>query len=163
MKWVVQGPNFVNGYRRVRENNGSPGVDGKSVSDMKTYLPEHWRSIKQSILEGNYRPQAVRSTMIRKEGGGLRQLGIPTVVDRIIQQSIHQLLSPYWEKKFSAYSYGFRPKRSAGDALRQSTLYINSGRHWIIDLDLKSFFDKVDHDKLIDLISKVVGDKGLRH
>ncbi len=99
--------------------------------------------------------------MIRKASGGDRPLGIPTVMDRIIQQSIHQLLSPHWEKKFSQYSFGFRPRRSASDALRQSTEYINEGRHWIIDLDLKSFFDKVNHDKLMNLISNEVADKGL--
>ena len=99
--------------------------------------------------------------MIPKASGGQRLLGIPTVMDRIIQQSIHQLLNRRWEKKFSQYSYGFRPRRSASDALRQSTAYINQGRQWIIDLDLKSFFDKVNHDKLMNLISNEVGDKGL--
>ena len=151
----------MNAYSRVRANKGAAGVDGIEVNDMKKYLPTHWSNIKRSILDGSYQPNAVRSVMIPKRGGGERQLGIPTVIDRIIQQSIHQLLSPLWEKKFSDRSYGFRAKRSASDALAQSTVYINSGRHWIIDLDLKSFFDKVDHDKLMHLVSKVVGDKDL--
>jgi len=161
LKWVVQGQNFVNAYQSVRRNNGAPGIDYLSVQDMKKHLPKHWSDIKHSILEGSYKPSPVRSKMIRKESGGERQLGIPTVVDRIIQQSIHQLLSPRWEKKFSKFSYGFRPRRSASDASLQATVYINEGRQWIIDLDLKSFFDKVDHDKLMNLISKEVADKGL--
>ena len=161
LKWIVQGQHFVNAYQAVRQNKGAAGVDGLRVEDMKTYLPKHWNGVKQSILDGSYEPQAVRSVMIPKASGGKRQLGIPTVLDRIIQQSIHQLLSPHWDKQFSKYSYGFRPNRSASDALHQSIMYINDGRHWIIDLDLKSFFDKVDHDKLMSLIAKQVGDKGL--
>jgi group II intron reverse transcriptase/maturase len=161
LKWIVQGQNFVNAYQAVRQNKGAPGIDGLRVEEMKSYLAKHWNEVKQSILDGSYEPQAVRSKKIRKTGGGYRQLGIPTVMDRIIQQSIHQLLSPHWEKQFSGYSYGFRPKRSASDALQQSTKYINAGRHWIIDLDLKSFFDKVDHDKLMHLIANQVEDKGL--
>ena len=161
LKWVVQGHHFVNAYQAVRENKGAPGVDGLSVDDMKTYLPEHWSRIKGSILDESYQPSAVRSVSIPKAGGGERILGIPTVLDRIIQQSIHQLLSRRWEPLFSEYSYGFRTGRSAHDALRQATAYINSGRHWIIDLDLKSFFDKVNHDKLMSLISQQVADKSL--
>lgn len=161
LKWVVQGQNFVNAYQSVRQNKGAPGVDGIGVEDMKKYLPKHWNKVKQSIQEGSYQPSPVRSVMIPKASGGKRLLGIPTVMDRIIQQSIHQLLSRHWEKKFSQYSYGFRPRRGASNALRQSTAYINEGRQWIIDLDLKSFFDKVDHDKLMHLISQTVEDKGL--
>ena len=145
LKWVVQGQNFVNAYTSVRRNKGAPGVDGLSVEDMKKYLPKHWNDVKQSILDCSYQPSPVRSVMIPKMNEGRRLLGIPTVMDRVIQQSIHQLLNRHWEKKFSQYSYGFRPRRSANDALRQSTAYINQGRQWIIDLDLKSFFDKVDH------------------
>lgn len=161
LKWVVQGQNFVNAYQSVRQNKGAPGVDGIRVEDMKKYLPKHWNEVKQSILDGSYQPLPVRSVMIPKASGGKRPLGIPTVMDRIIQQSIHQLLNRHWEKKFSQYSYGFRPERSASDALHQSTAYINEGRQWIIDLDLKSFFDKVDHDKLMHLMSQEIGDKGL--
>ena len=160
LKWVVQGQNFVNAYQSVRQNKGAPGVDGIRVEDMKKYLPKHWKEVKQSILDGSYQPSPVRSVMISKASGGKRPLGIPTVMDRIIQQSIHQLLNRHWEKKFSQYSYGFRPERSARDALSQSTGYINGDRQWILDLDLKSFFDKVDHDKLMHLISKEVCDKG---
>ena len=113
------------------------------------------------ILNGSFRPSPLRSVPIPKGKGGVRVLGIPTVLDRIIQQSIHQLLSRRWEPLFSEYSYGFRPRRSAANALNQATEYINQGRQWIIDLDLKSFFDKVDHDKLMHLISQQVADKGL--
>ncbi len=161
LKWVVQGQNFVKAYQAVRQNNGAPGVDGLTLQDMKHYLPVHWNEVKASILDGSYRPSPVRSVPIKKESGGVRILGIPTVLDRIIQQSIHQLLSRRWEVRFSEYSYGFRPQRSARDALHQATKYINEGRQWVIDLDLKSFFDKVDHDKLMHLVSKEVGDKGL--
>lgn len=161
LEWVVQGPNFVKAYRAVRQNKGVAGVDGLSVEDMKTYLAKHWNDVKVSILNGDYQPLPLRSAKIPKASGGERHLGIPTVLDRIIQQSIHQLLSPVWEKRFSEFSYGFRPRRSASDALSQATKYINEGRQWIIDLDLKSFFDKVDHDKLMHLISKTVEDKGL--
>ena len=110
LKWVVQGQNFVNAYASVRRNKGAPGIDGLTVEDMKKHLPMHWNDVKQSILNGSYQPSPVRSVMISKASGGQRLLGIPTVMDRIIQQSIHQLLSPFWEKKFSQYSYGFRPR-----------------------------------------------------
>jgi len=161
LKWVVHGQHFVNAYQAVRRNKGAPGIDGLSVEDMKKYLPEHWSKVKESILDGSYQPSPVRSVSIPKGSGGVRILGIPTVMDRIIQQSIHQLLSRRWEPLFSQYSYGFRPQRSASDALNQATTYINDGRQWIIDLDLKSFFDKVNHDKLMHLINKEVGDNGL--
>ncbi len=159
MRWVVGGQSFVNAYHTVMRNKGSSGVDGLKVEDLPNYLMYHWESIKGKLLLGTYRPQAVLGVKIPKAKGGTRQLGIPTVMDRLIQQSIHQVLSPKWEREFSEFSYGFRPKRSAHDALKQATRYINSGRHWIIDLDLKSFFDRVNHDKLMGLISRKVGDK----
>ncbi|MCO6493580.1 MAG: hypothetical protein J5I98_34485 [Phaeodactylibacter sp.] len=108
-------------------------------------------SIKVQLLQGEYRPQLARGVKIPKPSGGVRQLGIPSVMDRLVQQSIHQVLSPAWEKEFSAFSYGFRPKRSAQDALQQAVKYINAGRQWVISLDLKSFFGRVNHDKLMDL------------
>jgi len=131
LKWVVQGQNFVNAYQSVRQNNGAPGVDGLTVEDMKKYLPAHWNGVKANILNGSFRPSPVRSVSIPKANCGERTLGIPTVLDRIIQQSIHQLLSRRWEPLFSEYSYGFRPRRSAKDALHQATEYINEGRQWI--------------------------------
>jgi RNA-directed DNA polymerase len=134
-------------------------VDGAKAEDLPQYLATHWERIKGELLSDDYRPQAVREVSIPKPNGGIRKLGIPTVMDRLIQQAIHQKLSKIWEPDFSAFSYGFRPKRSAHDALRQANLYINSGRHWVIDLDLKSFFDLVHHDKLMSLISCRIRDK----
>jgi group II intron reverse transcriptase/maturase len=161
MRWVVHGQNFVNAYYSVKRNNGAPGVDGAKAEDLPQYLVHHWERLKGELLRGDYRPQPVRGVKIPKSSGGTRQLGIPTVMDRLIQQAIHQVLSPKWELEFSSFSFGFRPKRSAQDALRQATEYINSGSQWVIDLDLKSFFNKVHHDKLMSLISRKIGDKTL--
>ena len=161
MRWVVSGHGFVNAYHSVMRNKGAPGVDGVKTEDLPKYLLNHWERVKEKLLSGTYRPQAVRGVKIPKPDGGVRQLGIPTVVDRLVQQSIHQVLSPNWERCFSSFSYGFRPKRSAQNALLQANAYINAGRHWIIDLDLKSFFDRVNHDKLMHLISQRVDDKVL--
>jgi len=161
MRWVVSGHGFVKAYHSVMRNKGAPGVDGVKTEDLPKYLLNHWERIKEELLSGTYRPQTVRGVKIPKSDGGVRQLGIPTVMDRLVQQAIHQVLSPYWERSFSSFSYGFRPKRSAQDALRQANAYINAGRHWIIDLDLKSFFDRVNHDKLMHLISQTVDDKTL--
>ena len=161
MRWVVGGHGFVKAYHSVMRNKGAPGVDGAKAVDLPKYLLHHWERVKEKLLLGTYHPQVVRGVKIPKPDGGTRQLGIPTVVDRLIQQAIHQVLSPQWERSFSSFSYGFRPKRSAHDALQQATTYINDGRHWIIDLDLKSFFDRVSHDKLMHLISQRVDDKVL--
>jgi len=161
MRWVVGGSGFLRAYHSVLRNKGAAGVDGVKTEDLPRYLSFHWESIKEQLLQGEYRPQLVRGVKIPKPSGGVRQLGIPTVLDRLIQQAIHQVLSPLWEREFSVFSYGFRPKRSAQDALQQAVEYINSGRHWVIDLDLKSFFDRVNHNKLMDLISQKVADKTL--
>lgn len=161
MRWVVGGSGFVRAYHSVLRNKGAAGVDGVKTEDLPRYLTFHWESIKDELLKGDYRPQPVRGVKIPKPSGGVRQLGIPTVLDRLLQQSIHQVLSPLWEGEFSVFSYGFRPKRNAQDALQQAVGYINSGRQWVIDLDLKSFFDRVNHDKLMELISRKVADKTL--
>jgi group II intron reverse transcriptase/maturase len=161
MRWVVHGENFVRAYHAVKRNNGAAGVDGAKAEDLPQYLATHWERIKRELLSGDYRPQAIRGVNIPKPNGGIRKLGIPTVMDRLIQQAIHQVLNKIWKPEFSAFSYGFRPKRSAQDALRQANVYLNSGKHWVIDLDLKSFFDLVHHDKLMSLISRRIRDKDL--
>ena len=161
MRWVVGGPGFVKAYHRVLQNKGSSGVDGVKTEDLPRYLMYHWERIKVEVETGSYQPQLVRGVKIPKPNGGIRQLGIPTVMDRIIQQSIHQVLSPIWEKSFSDYSYGFRPKRDAHQALSKANAYINEGRHYIIDLDLKAFFDRVQHDYLMSLLRQKVKDKTL--
>ena len=146
---ATRGNHFVRAYHSVLRNKGAAGVDGITIEVLPQYLTFNWERIKAELLSGHYQPQPVRGVQIPKPNGGVRQLGIPTVIDRLIQQALHQVLSPIWERQFSEYSYGFRPKRTAHQALHQATAYINLGRHWIIDLDLKSFFDKVNHDKVI--------------
>ncbi len=161
MRWVIGGPGFVRAYHAVLRNKGSAGVDGMKTEDLPRHLMFHWEDIKEELRTGSYQPQLIRGVKIPKPTGGTRQLGIPTVVDRIVQQSIHQVLSPIWEKTFSEYSYGFRPKRSAHQALFKAQEYINTGRVWIIDLDLKSFFDRVQHDYLMSLLRNRIKDKTL--
>lgn len=156
---VVSNANLRAAYEQVVKNKGAPGVDGVKTEDLSTYLKTHWVRIRSEILEGTYRPLPVRGVKIPKPNGGQRQLGIPTVVDRLIQQAIHQVLSPLYDPEFSAFSYGFRPNRNAHQALFQALEYINEGRQDIVDLDLKSFFDKVDHDKLMGLLRRKIKDK----
>jgi len=161
MRWVVAGPAFVKAYHKVLHNKGAPGVDGISTKELPSYLLHNWEKVKSELLANTYQPKMVKGVKIPKGNGGFRQLGIPTVMDRLVQQSIHQVLSPIWEREFSNYSFGFRPKRNAHQALSKAREYINAGKHWIIDLDLKSFFDCVNHDHLMSLISKKVKDKTL--
>ncbi|MBL0100609.1 MAG: group II intron reverse transcriptase/maturase [Saprospiraceae bacterium] len=148
-------------YRKVVSNDGSAGIDGINVKELKDHLKANMLSIIVSLRSGRYMPQAVLGKPIQKSTGGTRLLGIPTTTDRVIQQAIHQVLSPMWEEEFSEFSYGFRPKRNAGQALSQGLEYINAGYQDVIDLDLKSFFDEVNHDKLMGLISKKISDKTL--
>jgi group II intron reverse transcriptase/maturase len=145
-------------YKRVKKNKGSHGVDGMRVDELLPYLTEHGEELRESILTGKYKPQPVRRVEIPKPGGGVRLLGIPTVVDRVIQQAAAQILSPIYEKKFSDSSYGFRPGRSAQQAIEQSRRHINDGYTWAVDIDLAKYFDTVNHDKLIRLISNDVKD-----
>jgi len=161
MRWVARGPNFIRAYHAVIRNGGAAGVDGVTTQALPQWMKTHWEGIQKRLLEGSYIPQAVRGVQIPKGNGGTRQLGIPVVIDRVIQQAIHQVLSPIWEPNFSDQSYGFRPKRSAHQALFKATEYINGGRHWIIDLDLKAFFDRVNHDQLMSLLRQHVADKSL--
>ena len=142
-------------------NKGSSGVDGMKTTELMNYLVHYWSKTKEELLAGKYKPLKVRGVEIPKKSGGSRLLGIPTVLDRMIQQSIHQVLSPIWEREFSTCSYGFRRKRGASNALAKASEHINAGYQWIIDLDLKSFFDKINHDKLMSIVERKVSDKVL--
>lgn len=145
-------------YEKVKKNKGSHGIDRLTVDELLEYLKLNGAKLKKDILEGNYSPKAVRRAEILKENGKKRKLGIPTVVDRVIQQAMLQILSPVFEKVFSDNSYGFRPKRSCHHALLQSKEYINQGNNWVVDLDLESYFDTINHDLLIGLVYKEVKD-----
>jgi group II intron reverse transcriptase/maturase len=161
MEAILSNSNLRVAYEQVLTNRGSAGVDGMEVEDLQAYLKDHLGNLKQSLIAGVYNPQPVLGVEIPKANGGVRQLGIPTVVDRMIQQAIHQILSRIWEPAFSDYSYGFRPERNASQALAQAIQYINAGYQDIIDLDLKSFFDNVDHDKIMGLLRRKISDKVL--
>jgi group II intron reverse transcriptase/maturase len=145
--------------RRVVKNDGAAGVDGMKASELLDHCNAHWSEIRERILMGKYKPQAVRRVEIRKDGGGMRLLGIPTVVDRMIQQAIHQVLSPIYEPTFSERSYGFRAGRNQHQALEQSLAYVNEGFTWVVDLDMEKFFDRVNHDYLLNLLSQRIEDK----
>lgn len=145
-------------YLRVYKNKGAGGVDGITVDELKKYLKENKDELRQRIRTKKYQPQAALRVEIPKENGKMRKLGIPTVVDRVVQQAIHQVLSPIFEKEFSEYSYGFRPNRSCKMAIIKSLEFLNDGYDWIVDIDLERFFDTVNHDKLMRIISKTIDD-----
>jgi len=160
MEEVVEGENLKAALKRVRANKGSPGVDGMTVHALPEYLKEHWPVIREQLLRGTYKPQPVRRKEIDKpDGGGVRKLGIPTVLDRFIQQAVMQVLQRRWDPTFSEHSYGFRPRRSAQQAVAQAQEYLTAGYRWVVDLDLEKFFDRVNHDKLMGQVAKRVGDK----
>jgi group II intron reverse transcriptase/maturase len=161
MERVVERGNLKAALQRVRRNKGSAGIDGMSVDELLPYLWENWERIRGELLRGSYRPSAVRRQEIPKSGGGVRQLGIPTVLDRFIQQAILQVLQPIFDPTFSEHSYGFRPGRRAHDAVCQAQRYIQSGRRWVVDVDLEKFFDRVNHDVLMSRLEKRIGDKRL--
>lgn len=156
---ILEHRNVLTALGQVASKGGGPGVDGMTTKEVGPYLLEHWRELAPAILEGRYRPQAVRRVEIPKPTGGVRQLGIPTVLDRVLQQSIAQELSREYEPTFSTYSYGFRPGRSAHDALEQALTYLNAGRRYVVEIDLEKFFDRVNHDKLMFGLSLRIGDK----
>lgn len=155
---IIHKDNLNNAYKRVKKNKGSHGIDKMGVDELLTYLKENGDQLKQSILEESYKPVPVRRVEIPKSDGKKRPLGIPTVVDRVVQQAIAQVLSPIFEAKFSDNSYGFRPNRSAKQAVLKCKEYMDSGYRWAIDIDLEKYFDTVNHDKLIGLIYKEVKD-----
>ena len=161
MSAIIEPNNMHLAYRRVTRNKGSAGVDGMRVEQLKAYLQQHWPTLKQQLVDGTYQPQPVRKVEIPKPGGGKRMLGIPTVIDRLIQQAIHQVLSSRYDPHFSPHSYGFRPKRSAAQAVKQARHYIQQGGRWVVDMDLEKFFDRVNHDILMSRLARKIKDKTL--
>jgi RNA-directed DNA polymerase len=162
MEEVCERKNLREALRRVKANQGRPGVDGMTIDEITDYLKQHWPAIRAQLLSGTYEPQPVRRVEIPKpDGGGVRKLGIPTVLDRFIQQAVMQVLQKRWDRTFSEHSYGFRPGRSAHQAVAQAQRYIAAGYSWVVDFDLEKFFDRVNHDKLMGQIAKRVEDKRL--
>ena len=160
MEAVVERSNMLTALHRVESNKGAAGVDGMTVADLRAYLKERWPEIKERLLSGSYEPKPVRRVEIPKpDGKGVRKLGIPTVVDRLIQQALHQVLNPIFDPSFSGSSYGFRPGRSAHNAVMQAREYVREGRRWVVDLDLEKFFDRVNHDILMARVARKVKDK----
>ena len=159
MDEIVSRANMMAAYQRVMANKGAAGIDRMTVEQLQPYLKEHWLRIKEELLEGRYWPQPVRGVEIPKPGGGMRQLGIPTVVDRLIQQAMHQVLMPLFDPSFSNASYGFRPGRSAHDAVIAARMHVAEGRRFVVDLDLEKFFDRVNHDVLMVRVARRVADK----
>ena len=155
---VLAKDNMLLALKRVERNKGKHGVDMMPVQTLRKHILENWSTIKTQIIEGTYQPQPVRRVEIPKPDGGVRLLGIPTVTDRLIQQAISQILTKVYDSTFSEFSYGFRPNRSAHDAVRQAKSYIEEGYRWVVDMDLEKFFDKVNHDKLMRLISNTIKD-----
>jgi len=158
MEAVCERDNLKLAYQRVLENKGAAGVDGIGIAEFKDHLKQHWPTIKAKLLAGAYIPQAVRRVDIEKPQGGTRTLGIPTLTDRMIQQALHQVLSPIFEAGFSESSYGFRPGRNAHQAVKAAKQYVAEGRRIVVDMDLEKFFDRVNHDLLMEKLSKKIGD-----
>jgi group II intron reverse transcriptase/maturase len=159
MEAVVDRENLKAALKRVRRNGGSPGSDGMTVGELPDYLRHSWGAIREQLLAGSYRPQPVLRRQIAKSDGGMRELGIPTVLDRFIQQALLQVLQPRFDPSFSDHSYGFRPGRRAHDAVRRAQRYISEGRRWVVDVDLERFFDRVHHDTLMGALSKRIADR----
>jgi RNA-directed DNA polymerase len=161
MEEICERENLKEALRRVKANQGSAGVDGMTVGGISDYLKQHWPAIREQLLNGTYEPKPVRRVEIPKPDGGVRKLGIPTVLDRFIQQAVMQVLQRRWDRTFSDRSYGFRPGRSAHQAVAQAQQYIADGYGWCVDFDLEKFFDRVNHDKLMSQVAKRVEDKRL--
>jgi RNA-directed DNA polymerase len=159
MEEVCGKENLLRALRRVKSNKGSPGIDGMKVGELAGYLKQHWPAIREQLLSGTYKPQPVRRVEIPKPDGGMRKLGIPTVLDRFIQQAVMQVLQGKWDRTFSEHSHGFRPRRSAHQAVAEAQQYIAAGKRWVVDLDLEKFFDRVNHDKLMAAVARRVSDK----
>ncbi|HZL67275.1 MAG TPA: group II intron reverse transcriptase/maturase, partial [Candidatus Limnocylindrales bacterium] len=159
MEEVCERENCLRAYKRVKANKGSPGIDGITVGKLPGYLKEHWPAIRVQLLEGTYKPQPVKRVEIPKPDGGVRKLGIPTVLDRMVQQAVMQVLQGRWDAEFSEHSHGFRPGRSAHQAVAEAQRYVAEGKRWVVDLDLEKFFDRVNHDKLMAAVARRVADK----
>ncbi len=159
---MLRRENVLAAYKRVKRNGGAPGVDGMTVEQLMPYCREHWPRIREAVLKGTYVPQPVRQVEIPKpDGSGVRLLGIPTVLDRLLQQALQQVLTPIFDPTFSDSSFGFRPGRGTHDAVRRARNYVASGRRWVVDLDLEKFFDRVNHDVLMARVARRVKDKGI--
>jgi RNA-directed DNA polymerase len=159
MEEVCERDNLERAWQRVRENKGGPGVDGMTIEAAVGYLREHWPTFRDQLLQGTYQPQPVKRVEIPKPDGGVRRLGIPCVVDRLIQQALLQVLQKRWDPTFSEYSYGFRPGRSAHQAVAQAQVFVAEGYHWVVDIDLEKFFDRVNQDRLLARVAERVTDK----
>jgi RNA-directed DNA polymerase len=161
MEVICSSDNLWKALRQVQANKGSPGIDGMTVKQLPGYLSEHWPAIREQLLAGTYRPQPVKRVEIPKPDGGVRKLGIPTVLDRFIQQAAMQVLQGQWDRTFSVHSYGFRPGRSQHQAIAAAQQHVADGYRWVVDIDLEKFFDRVNHDRLMAAIAKRVQDKRL--
>jgi len=161
MLGVLERSNMLNALKRVKTNKGCSGVDGMTVEDLPKYLKQEWPLIREQLISGKYKPQPVKEVQIPKPNGDRRKLGIPTVLDRLIQQAICQNLEPYFDKGFSEFSFGFRKGRNAHQAIQKAKSYQNNGKIRVIDIDLEKFFDKVNHDRLMSTFSLHVKDKPL--
>ena len=159
MEEVCEQENCKRALKHVQSNKGSAGIDGVTVERLPAYLKKHWPTIREQLLAGSYQPQPVKRVEIPKPDGGMRQLGIPTAVDRLIQQAVLQVLQPRWDPTFSEHSYGFRPSRSAHQAVSQAQQYIGEGYGTVVDIDLEKFFDRVNHDRLMARLAKRITDK----
>jgi RNA-directed DNA polymerase len=156
MERVLDRRNLICALQKVKRNKGSAGIDGMTIDDLPAFLNYHWPLIKTQLLNGNYYPKAVRQVLIPKPDGSQRKLGIPTVLDRLIQQALLQILQPEWDRTFSHFSFGFRPNKSAQQAVTWSQHYVNEGYQWVVDMDLEKFFDRVNHDKLMHRVKQRV-------
>jgi group II intron reverse transcriptase/maturase len=159
MEKACERRNLLAALKRVRQNAGSPGIDGMTVEALSAHLRVHWPRLREELLAGRYQPQPVKRVAIPKPGGGERELGIPTVFDRFIQQALLQVLQPLFDPTFSDASYGFRPGRRAHDAVRRAQAYVQEGRSWVVDIDLEKFFDRVNHDILMGRLAKRIADR----
>jgi RNA-directed DNA polymerase len=159
MEAILERENMLKAYKRVVGNKGAPGVDGMTTEDLKDYLKKYWLQLRDEVMSGRYRPSPVKEVEIPKPVGEVRKLGIPTVVDRLLQQALHQVLSPIFEIGFSESSYGFRPGRGAYQAIQKAKEYIAEGKRWVVDMDLEKFFDRVNHDILMSRVARKVKDK----